>query len=121
MTPEILSQLMSRMESQPRPLAELHRAAAAAGSSWMEDQVALLLECLPAVERSEGLYSANRDRTEDSAVRALLEIARATPIPAAALMARLPRRVLATPAALCEIARNHPELELVGRNRIRRR
>lgn len=121
MTPEIISQLRARMQSQPRSLAELHRAAAAVGSAWSEDQVALLLECLPDVKEQDGLYRAATREEDDPVARALLEIAEDTPVPAAALVRRMPRGLIVTPAGLCKAARRHPLLELVGPNRIRRR
>lgn len=120
MTPEIISQLRARMQSQPRTLKELHRAAVAVGSPWSEDQVALVLACLPDVEEREGRYSAAAQQENDPIAKALLEAAGTTPVPAAAVMRRMPRGLVVTPAALCEIARNHPDLELVGSNRIRR-
>lgn len=122
MTPEMISQLRARMSSEPRALHELHRAALAAGSSWSEDQVALLLACLPDVVEQRGAYSTEaQSGADDSLARALLQVAGSNPVPAAALMRRMPQGVLVTPAALCEIARNRPDLELVGPNRIRRK
>jgi hypothetical protein len=121
MTPEIVSQLIDRMQSQPRPLPELHRAAVAAGSGWSEDQVALLLKCLPQVTFDGEQYGVAGQEQEDPATQALLDLATPTAMPAAVFVSRMPRGVVVTPAALCEIARNHPDLELVGSNRIRRR
>lgn len=121
MTPEIISQLVARMQSQPRTLEELHRAAVAVGSPWSEDQVALLLACLPDVEERDGRYVAAAQEEDNPIAEALHQAAGSTPVPAAALMRRMPRGLVVTPAALCEIARNHPDLELVGPNRIRRK
>lgn len=121
MTPEIVSQLRARMQSQPRSLTELHRAAVAAGSAWSEDQVALLLVCLPDIEEHDGRYQAASREGQDPIVVALLQAAGESPVPAALLVRRMPRGVIVTPAALCKIARTHPDLELVGSNRIRRR
>ncbi len=121
MTPEIISQLRTRMQSQPRTLTELYRAAVAVGSPWSEDQVALLLACLPDVEESDGAYVAATGEEDDPVTKALLQIVGGTPVPAAALVRRMPRGVVVTPAALCQIARNHQDLELVGPNRIRRK
>ena len=121
MTPTIVSELIGRMQAQPRFLAELHRAAIAAGSSWSEDQIELLLACVPEVTRRDGLYAAEAMHGADPVAAALVELAGAAAIPAAVLVARMPRGVVTTPAALCEIARKHPELELVGSNRIRRK
>lgn len=121
MTPEIVEQLRARMQSQPRTLTELHRAAVAVGSPWSEDQVALLLACLPDVEETDGVYATSSRKEEDSVAKALLSLATSSPVPAAALVRRMPRGVVVTPAALCEIARNHPDLELVGLGRIRRK
>ena len=120
MTPEIVSQLITRMRSQPRSLTELHRAAMAVGSPWSEDQVALLLACLPDVDERDGYYVSAARKDDDPIAKALLQVAGSAPVPAAALMRRIPRGLVVTPAALCEIARNHPDLELVGPNRIRR-
>jgi hypothetical protein len=121
MNAEILSSLRTRMASAPRPLDELHRAATAAGSPWSPDQVALLLECLPDVHVENGLYGSASEATADPVLAALVSIVTSAPIPAAALVARLPPGVVATAAALCDIARNHPDLELIPGNRIRRR
>lgn len=121
MTPEIAEQIRVRMQSQPRSLTELHRAAVAAGSGWSEDQIALLLACLPDVHERDGLYAAVASEDDDPVVNALLNVATSAPVPAAALVRRMPRGVVVTPAALCEIARSHPYLELVHPNRIRRR
>ncbi len=121
MTPEIISQLRARMHRHPRSLVELHSAAAAVGSAWSEDQVALLLACLPDVEEHEGRYRAVASVEQDPTVAALLQAAGHTPVPAPALIRRMPRGVIVTPAALCEIARRHPELVLVAPNRIRLR
>lgn len=121
MTPEIISQLRTRMQTQPRSLSELHKAAAAVGSPWSEDQVALLLACLPDVEEHEGLYAAIDREDEDPVAKALLQVATSTAVPAAALVRRMPRGLIVTPAALCEVARQHPKLEVVGGSRIRRR
>lgn len=120
MTPEIISQLRTRMQSQPRTLEELHRAAVAVGSPWSEDQVALLLACLPDVEERDGVYMAATQEEENPIAKALLQAAGSAPVPAAALMRRMPRGMVVTPAGLCEIARKHPDLVLVGPNRIRR-
>ncbi len=121
MNPEIVSQLRARILSQPRALDELHSAAAAVGSAWTKEQVALLLACLPDVEVSEAQYRAVAGGEQDPTVAALLEAAGDSPVPAAVLVRRMPRGVIVSPAALCEIARRHPGLELVGPNRIRRR
>ena len=121
MTPEILSQLRARMQSQPRRLKELHRAAVAVGSPWSEDQVALLLACLPDIEERDGVFLTSVREEDNPVTQALLKLAESTPVPAAALMRRMPRGLIITPAALCEIARHHPDLELVGPNRIRRK
>lgn len=121
MTPEIVDQLRARMQSQPRTLTELHRAAVAVGSPWSEDQVALLLACLPDVEEKGGAYVAASREEDDPIAKALLQVAGGAPVPAAALVRRMPRGIVVTPAALCEVARNHPDLELVGPNRIRRK
>lgn len=121
MTPEIVSQLRARMQSQPRSLSELHRAAAAAGSSWSEDQVAVLLACLPNIEKRGAFYSAAVQEHDDPIVKALLEVVGSDPVPVSLLIRRMPRGLVVTPAALCEIARQHPSLELVGSNRIRRK
>jgi len=121
MTPEIVSQLRTRMLSNPRSLSELHRAAAAVGSPWSEDQVALLLACLPDVEERDGRYSVAGQQTEEPIAAALLHLATGMPVPAAVLVRRMPRGLVVTPAALCEVARNHPDLEVVGPNRIRRK
>lgn len=121
MNAEILASLRTRMASAPRPLDELHLAATAAGSPWSADQVALLLECLPDVHIENGLYASALEAPSDPVLAALLSIATASPIPAAALVARFPPGVVATAAALCDLARNHPDLELIPGNRIRRR
>jgi hypothetical protein len=102
-------------------LTELHRAAAAVGSAWSEDQVALMLECLPDVEKRDGLYVAAAREEEDPIVQALLQIVGEAPIPAAVLVQRMPRGLVVTPAGLCDIARRHAQLELEGPNRIRRK
>ena len=121
MTPEIISQLRARMQSQPRSLTELHRAAAAVGSPWSEDQVAVLLACLPDIEESDGLYAAAAHEEQDLIARALLRVVGSEPVPAAMLVRRMPRELTVTPAALCEVARRHPYLDIVGPNRIRRK
>lgn len=121
MNAEILASLRTRMASAPRPLNELHRAATAAGSPWSADQVALLLACLPDVHTENGLYSSIPEAASDPVLTALLSLASASPTPAAALVSRLPPGVVATAAALCDLARNHPDLELIAGNRIRRR
>lgn len=121
MTPEIIAQLRARMQTQPRPLSELHRTAAAAGSAWSEEQVALLLSCLPDVDQAAGAYRISGRDEENEVARALLDLVSSTPTPAGVLISRMPRSIVTTAAALCEIARRHPELELIGSNRIRRR
>jgi hypothetical protein len=119
--PEIVSELRARLLSGPRPLEELHRAAVAAGTSWSADQVALLLACLPGMSEQDGLWRLQASTAIDPLTTALLAVASTSPVPAAALLARLPRGLLASAAALCEIARRHPDLELLSGNRIRRR
>lgn len=121
MTPEIVSELRSRLRSGPRPLEELHLAARAAGSTWSADQVALLLACLPDLAETDGVWRLEGGAASDPLVEALLAITSSTPLPAAALVARLPRGVIASAAALCEVARRHPELELLPGSRIRHR
>ena len=121
MTPEIVTRLRARMQTQPRSLVELHRAAVAEGSPWSEDQVAVLLSCLPDVQEHDGLYTAAAHQEDDPIAVALLNIAGSAPVPAAALVRRFPRGLPVTPAALCEAARKHPDLELVGSTRIRRK
>jgi len=119
MTPEIIHQLLDRMQSQLRPLDELHKAAMAAGSPWSQDQVALLLDCIPNVSEDDGVYTVASQEEEDPATKALLGLATSTPMPAASFIRKMPKGVVVTPPALCEIARNHSKLELVGSNRIR--
>ena len=121
MTPEMLSELRARLRSAPRPLAELHHAARAAGSTWTAEQVALLLACLPDLSESDGLWRMESAAATDPLTEALLSIAVSTPLPAAVLVRRLPRGVVASAAALCEAARRHPDLELLPGSRIRRR
>lgn len=121
MNAEIFSTMRTRMASAPRPLDELHRAAMAAGSAWSAAQVALLLECLPDVQHCDGLYGIAPELPTDPVLSALLAVATLSPTPAAALLARFPRGVVATAAALCDLARSHPDLELLPANRIRRR
>jgi hypothetical protein len=82
--------------------------------------VALLLACLPDVTCNDGLYTATERKEADPVAAALLEVATTNAIPAAALVRRMPRGLVVTPAALCEVARSHPDLELVPPNRIRR-
>lgn len=119
MTPDIIHQLLDRMHSQSRPLSELHKTAVAAGSSWSQEQVALLLACLPDVSEDSGVYSVTSQQEEDPVTKALLELVTSTPMPAASFIRKMPKGVVVTPPALCEIARNHPKLELIGSNRIR--
>lgn len=121
MTPDIISDLRARLRSGPRPLDELHRVACAAGSSWSTNQVALLLACLPDLAETDGVWRLEGITASDPLLEALLAITTSTPLPAAALIARLPHGVIASAAALCEAARRHPELELLPGSRIRRR
>jgi hypothetical protein len=121
MTPEAVAELRARLRSAPRTLAELHQAAVAAGSTWTVDQVALLLVCLPDVSEDEGVVRLEGAASADPLTEALLSIATSQPMPAAALVSRLPRGVVASAAALCEAARRHPDLELLPGSRIRRR
>lgn len=121
MTPEIIADLRTRLQSGPRPLDELHQAARAAGSPWSTDQVALMLACLPDVFEKDGRWHLEGAPAADPLTTALLSIATSSPLPAAALVTRLPRGVVASVAALCEAARRHPDLELLPGSRIRRR
>lgn len=121
MTPEIIAELRARLRTGPRPLHELHQAARAAGSPWSADQVALMLACLPDLSEEGGLWRLEGTASADPLADALLSIAISTPLPAAALVARLPPGVVASAAALCEVARRHPDLELLPGGRIRRR
>lgn len=121
MTPDIIADLRARLQAGPRPLAELHQAARAAGSPWTADQVALLLACLPNVREDVGVWRLDSATSTDPLAEALLALAIPTPVPAAALVARLPRGIVASAAALCEAARRHPNLELLPGSRIRRR
>jgi len=120
MTPQIVEQLKSRMASEPRSLNELHRASHAAGSAWSEGQLHLLLDCLPDVLQDGDQFAVTGGTKGDPVTEALLNAVSDIAIPAAALVKRLPGGVVATAGALCEIARNHPDLELVPPNRIRR-
>lgn len=121
MNAEILSSLRTRMASAPRPLDELHRAALAAGSSWSADQLALALDCLPDIQSENGSFRCVPAMTADPVLAALLSLVSSSPIPAAALAARFPSGVVVTAAALCDLARTHPDLDLLPGNRIRRR
>lgn len=121
MTPEIVGELRARLRAAPRPLEELHRAAVAAGSTWSSEQVALLLSCLPDLSEADGVWRIEGAASSDPLTQALLSLATSTPLPAAALVGRLPRGVVASAAALCEAARHHPDLELLPGSRIRRR
>lgn len=121
MTPDVVTELRARLRSAPRSLGELHQAAVASGSTWSEDQVGLLLACLPDVEADGDVWSLAGSAHADPLVEALLSIVTSQPVPAAALVARLPRGVVASAPALCEAARRHPELELLPGSRIRRR
>lgn len=121
MTTEIIAELRARLRAGPRPLDELHQAARAAGSPWSADQVALMLACLPDLSNDGGMWRLEGAASADPLTEALLSIATSSPLPAAALVARLPRGVVASAAALCEAARRHPDLELLPGSRIRRR
>lgn len=121
MTPEIIAELRARLRAGPRPLEELHQAARAAGSAWSADQVALLLACLPDLSEDGAVWRLEGEGTADPLTEALLAIATTSPLPAAALVMRLPRGVVASAAGLCEAARRHPDLELLPGSRIRRR
>jgi hypothetical protein len=117
----ILSQLRSRVAGGPRSVEELHAAARAAGSGWNADQVGLLLDCLPDVDARAGRICAAVEVEPDPLAAALLELVGDQPVPAAALVARLPKGVTATAAGLVAAARSHPRLEVVPPNRIRRK
>lgn len=121
MTPDVVAELRARLRSAPRSLGELHQAAVASGSTWSADQVGLLLACLPDVDADGDVWRLVGSGHADPVVEALLSIATSQPLPAAALVARLPRGVVASAPALCEAARNHPDLELLPGSRIRRR
>jgi len=121
MTPAIISELRARLRTARRPIDELHQVARASGSAWSLDQVALLLACLPDLAEDDGVWRLEGSTSTDPLTEALLSIATNSPLPAAALMARLPRGVVASAAALCEAARRHPDLELLPGSRIRRR
>lgn len=121
MNPEIISELRARLRLGPRPTEELHRVALASGSAWSADQVALLLACLPDLTEVDGLWKIQAAAPADPLTEALLARVGTAPTPAAALVARLPRGVVGSAAALCEIAKKHPDLELLPGSRIRRR
>jgi hypothetical protein len=121
MNDETIAELRARLRGGPRPLDELHQAARAAGSPWTCDQVALLLACLPDLSEQEGVWRLDVATTADPLTEALLSIATSTPLPAAALVSRLPRGIVASAAAVCEAARRHPDLELLPGSRLRRR
>jgi hypothetical protein len=121
MNAEILSLLRARLSSGPRPLSELHYAARSAGSAWSADQIALLLDCLPDLTREGDTWRPRVSAETDPVAEALLAIVTNSPIPAAALLSRLPQGVVASAMKLCDIARHHPDLELLSGNRIRRR
>jgi hypothetical protein len=122
MNAEILSQLKSRLQAQPRSLEELHQAAQAVGSGWAQEQVGLLLDCLPEVVRDGALYRIGSQQQVDPLVDALLAVVIDRPLPAAALLSRLPKGAVTTAAGLYEAARRHPELfDIIPPNRIQRR
>ena len=122
MNAEILEHLKARLQTGVRTLGELHHLAATLGSTWSSDMVALALACLPdVVEVGEAWQLRAEDKVEDPLANVLLALASPTPVPAAALVARLPPGFIAGAAALIEIAKNHPQLEVIGGSRIRRR
>lgn len=121
MTPEIVSEIKTRMGQMNYTLTEIHNWALAAGSSWSEDQVALLLGCLVDIKFTDGTYKAESPEKRDPLLEALLQLVDEVPIPATVLVRQLPRGIIVTPAALCEKARRNPLFEVVGANRIRRR
>jgi len=121
MTPEIVDQLLARVRQEPGSVAELHRLAQSQGSTWSAAQVKLLLRCLPEVKWENDQFSATAQAEADPMVTALLQVVGSTPIPAAALVRRLPAGMIATPQILCQLAEQHPELEVVPPNRIRKR
>ena len=121
MTPEIVSDLRARLRSAPRPVEELHQVARAAGSTWTIDQVALLLACLPDASEKGGMWHLQAASPPDRLAEALFSVATTTPLPATALLGRLPGGLVVSAAALCEAASRHAELELLPGNRIRRR
>lgn len=122
MTPEIVDQLLTRLQQDSASSGELHRLAQAQGSTWNEAQVKLLLRCLPEVLWEDTLCRmATVNPEQDPVVTALLQLAKENPIPAAALVRQLPRGILATPDSLCKIAEEHPALEVVPPKRIRKR
>jgi hypothetical protein len=121
MTPEMFADLRARLSTSSRGITELHQVARAAGSSWSVDQVALLLACRPDLIEADGVWSMKSTDRTDPVEEALLAVATSNPLPAAALLARLPAGVVASAAALCEVARRNPHLELIQGSRIRRR
>lgn len=121
MTPELVAELCARLKASTRSIGELHRVARAAGSTWSEDQVALLLACRPDLTEADGVWSVKSTGRADPVEEALLAIATTNPLPAAALLPRLPAGVVASAAALCEAALRNPDLELLQGSRIRRR
>jgi hypothetical protein len=121
MTPELVTELCARLKASPRTIGELHLVARAAGSTWSLDQVALLLSCRPDLIEADGVWSVKSTGRADPLEEALLAVATTNPLPAAALLARLPAGVVASAAALCEAARRNPDLELLQGSRIRRR
>ena len=122
MNAEILSQLKSRMKTQARNLEELHQAAQSAGSGWTREQVGLLLDCLPDVEKDGVLYQIGGEQQTDPLLEALIAVVTDRPMPAAALLARLPKGLVSTAGGLYETARRHPDLfYITPPNRIQRR
>jgi len=121
MTPELVTELCARLKASPRSIGELHLVARGAGSTWSLDQVALLLACRPDLIEADGVWSVKSTGRADPVEEALLAVANTNPLPAAALLARLPAGVVASAAALCEAARRNPDLELLQGSRIRRR
>lgn len=127
MTPELLAHLLDRLAGDPMYVRAMAASARAAGSSWSESQIHLLLACLDDVRIEvagiEGACARRAGRTEEddlaAAVAEVVAQAGGGPVPLAEVRRRLPARFVTTEERLRAVIRQTPGIEVFGPGLVR--
>jgi nucleotide-binding universal stress UspA family protein len=121
MTPVLYEQLVQTLRREPLPLTKLHAFAADAGSTWLVEQLHLLVACMDGIEVEEStgtgpMVRVGQRSQQEELSEAIAEVVRAQgrPVPAAQVLQLLPRKFNTSVEQIRKIARETRGLKALG-------
>jgi nucleotide-binding universal stress UspA family protein len=121
MTPAMYEQLVQTLRREPLPLTRLHAFAVDAGSTWLVEQLHLLLACMDGIEIEEAtgtdpMVRAGQRSQQEELSEAIAEVVRAQgrPVPAVQVLQLLPRKFNTSVEQIRKIARETRGLKALG-------